>query len=76
LARRLKALVPTAGTIDGELRQRIGLDAPAAVQVLDRTPAPAADDGGEQVRPARVSIPPAFWLGVPHAQKPCPGVGE
>jgi hypothetical protein len=46
--------------IDGELRQRIGLHAPAAVQVLDHSPAPAVEGRGSAAdagngRPGRLA---------------------
>jgi hypothetical protein len=46
LAGRLEALASTVGTIEGELRQRIGLIEPADVQVLEHTPAPAVEGHG------------------------------
>jgi hypothetical protein len=52
LAWRLKTLAATVGTIDGKLRQRIGLDAPADVHVLEHVP-PPVDDDGRRAKPAR-----------------------
>jgi hypothetical protein len=52
-AGQLEALAATVGTIDGELRQPVGLDGPADGPVLDYTPPAPADGDGQRARPAR-----------------------
>jgi hypothetical protein len=53
LGGRLEALTTSVGAIDGELRQWIGLDAPADGPVLDYTAPAPADGYSQRARPAR-----------------------
>jgi hypothetical protein len=53
LAGRLEALASTVGAIDGELRQRVDLDAPVHGPVLDYSPPAPTDGDGRRAKPAR-----------------------